>query len=137
MRISAYMSHPIRGEKGEAATRADMELNNEIAITVAQALRNALPCLDLYVPAENDEIITELYTTDKLGDGAILEADCTILEKRDIFISFEYRDVKSGGMRIEMEHAEKCEIPIFVFSRLSDIPSMAEAILKQFHESHS
>jgi len=129
MKIRAYLSHPIRGEKGKDTTLHDMELNNGIAMTVATALENALPCLELYVPARNDEIITDLYVRGGLKDGAILRADCNILEKRDILIEFKYQGVVSGGMQIEKNHAIEKGIPTFAFRKLSDIPALVDSIL--------
>lgn len=129
MNISAYFSHPIRGEKGADATREDTNLNNEIAIMVSQMVKDAFPALDLYVPAVHDEIIIELYEAKELAVGAILDGDKKILAKRDILIGFEYHAVLSKGMAIEYEEARRLGKRIFVFRTVQQIPELVASIL--------
>jgi len=136
MKISAYFSHPIRGEKGADATREDMYLNNEIAIMVSQMLQNALPALDLYVPAVHDEVIIEMYEAGDITEKVILDADKKILAKRDILIGFEYKNVVSRGMEIEYIKAMDLSKPIFKFQTVRDIPGLVEQILDWWYNTH-
>jgi len=128
--ITAYFSHNIRGAKGNNATREDMKLNCDIAIMVSQALQNALPALELYVPAVHDESITELFLARKLDDVSILNADKKILGRRDILIAFEYHGVRSGGMEIERAEAKKLGIPVFDFNFVDEVPDLVARIIE-------
>jgi len=134
IKISAYLSHPIRGKKGKDATLEDLQLNNKIAALVGQMVGNALPALDLYVPAVHDEYVIEAYTRGTHDEHEILEIDKIILAKRDIMIVFAYKGVVSNGMEIEMAHAKELGIPIFRFHCITGIPKLVEDILDWFYE---
>jgi hypothetical protein len=136
MKITAYFSHPIRGKKGSAATKSDMELNNEMASTVAKMLSDACPALELYVPADNDEFVLEGYLKGKLVEETILDIDCTILRKRDILIAFCHQGVTSSGMQREIREAMGCDIPVFTFEKPDEILFLIAQILDWYHGKH-
>jgi hypothetical protein len=134
--ISAYFSHPIRGKKGTTATVEDMALNNDMASMVARMLSQACPALDLYVPADNDEFVTESWLRGSTPEGEVLEIDKIILRRRDICIAFCYRGVTSNGMAIEIKDALARNIPVFTFSKVTDIPKLVEDILDWYYDKH-
>ncbi|KKN66037.1 hypothetical protein LCGC14_0475150 [marine sediment metagenome] len=133
IRISAYFSHPIRGPKGKDATIKDMQLNNDIAILVSGMVKQALPVLDLYVPAVHDEYIIEAYFNKTHTEHDILEIDKIILARRDIMIIFAYKGVVSNGMQIETAHAKELGIPIFRFQSITGINALVENILNWYY----
>jgi len=137
IKITAYLSHPIRGEKGADATPQDMVINNDLASLVGKMLRNACPALDLYVPADNDEYVSEAYARGSALEFEILEIDKVILGRRDILIAFSYRGIISRGMRIELDEAERMGIPVFRFSRITEIPQLAERIIEWYYNQRS
>lgn len=137
IKVSAYFSHPIRGEKGAAATVADMSLNNDLASAVARMVfEQSGGLIDLYVPADNDEFVTESYLRGSTPEGEILEIDKIILRRRDILIGFCYRGVTSNGMRIEIDDANENNIPVFLFEKVTDIPQLVERIIDWYYDKH-
>ena len=50
MIVTAYLSHAIRGKKGDEATERDMAINDAKAKTIGNWLCLAFPELELYVP---------------------------------------------------------------------------------------
>lgn len=111
----AYLSHSIRGRKGKAATNKDMEKNCQIAIEVAAEIREAIPGLDLYVPAEHDEFVALAYHKGYLTETQLLEIDCMILGKRDFLLIYAKDGYISRGMNVEYQFAISYNIPIFKF----------------------
>ena len=135
--IGAYFSHPIRGLKGAAATEEDLSLNNDLAAAVAGMLHDFCPALDLYVPAVHDEFVTESYLRQSTPEGEILKIDKIILERRPILIAFCYKGVISNGMRIEIDHANDKDIPVFMFEKITEIPELVERIIDWFYAKES
>lgn len=134
--ISGYFSHPIRGLKGAAATAEDMSLNNDVASLVGRMLLLACPALDLYIPAVHDEYVTETYLRKSTPEWEILEIDKIILARRDILISFCYKGVTSSGMKIEIAHAVSLDIPIFLFTEITEIPELVGRIVDWYYGKH-
>jgi len=96
--IRAYLSHLIRGAKGSAATREDMEANNRRAIEFAAQVRAEFPGLDLYVPAIHDEFVLEAYEMGVLTESQILAVDVRLVRKRDLLIVYAPDRYLSNGM---------------------------------------
>ncbi|HDZ15374.1 hypothetical protein LCGC14_1396850 [marine sediment metagenome] len=136
IKISAYFSHPIQGKKGKDATVKDMQLNNDIAAGVSHLVEQALPVLDLYVPAVHDEYVIEAYQRKSHTIDEILAIDKVILARRDIMIVFAYNGVISNGMIIEIEHAKKLGMPIFRFHSITGIAALVENILNWYYNKH-
>jgi len=109
--LRAYLSHPIRGPKGEDATPEDMAANNQAAIRFADTIRLFFPNLDLYVPAEHDEVLAILYQKGDITINQLLEADCEALAKRDFLLVYAPGGLVSSGMSKEIEFAETHNIP--------------------------
>ena len=133
MKITGYFSHPIRGLKGASATEADMELNNKIASMTAHMLTDFFPALELYVPADHDEYVLNAYLRKSQTEHEILAIDKIILAKRDILIVYQYQGVISNGMKIEIEKAHECNIPMFLFQTPTEIPELAGTILDWYY----
>jgi hypothetical protein len=111
---SAYLSHPIRGAKGDEATREDMEANNRQACEFAMKIRAAYPGLDLYCPGEHDELVQEGIEQDVLTAEQILEIDQYLVSKRNFLIVYAPDARLSGGMLLEIHTANRRGMPIVV-----------------------
>jgi len=140
---TAYFSHAIRGRKGLNATAEEMDNNCAIATAVCNWIRQHIPELELYVPAEHEEFIQIAYLKKWLSEKQILEIDCEILERRDLLIVLEIDGWHGGGISVEIEHAEKRGIPIYYLSftgkfkecsldALSSILDLRKAVKKRF-----
>jgi len=118
-RISAYMSHNIRGQKGANATLEEMTFNNNKAIIIAKELRRLYPFLDIYVPAENGEFDIECFFRGYLTAEQILTVDCEILRKRDFLLVYNWEGI-SEGMDIEIKYAKKLGKKVIEFKYLGE-----------------
>ncbi len=125
MRI--YVSHPIRGKNGDAATEEEKQANCEAAIKWADLLRMNLGLRAtqggglylgghwlthrdwIYVPAEHEEFIGRAYGKGYLTEEQILDIDCEILKECDLLVVL---GEPSTGMRVEIGHAKSLNIPI-------------------------
>jgi hypothetical protein len=128
--MRAYLSHPIRGAKGAAATHEDIEANNRRAIEFAARVRAEFPGLDLYVPAEHDELVQESLEQGILTTEQILQIDRYLLARRDILIVFSPDSYIGGGVRVEIEEAQRLRKPIaFTTGSMDPIHGVLESIL--------
>lgn len=110
--MRAYLSHPIRGIKGAAATEADMVANNKRAIEFANTIRRSLPDLDLYVPAEHDEFVIIAHGLDYLSEYDILQVDCHIIRRCHVVLVYDWDALLSKGMLTEIRFAKEHGIPV-------------------------
>ena len=118
-RIRIYMSHPIRGVKGPAATDADMQANNTAAMRAASVIRQVLQPLEdqyeceieVYCPADHDEFVLIAYRRGYLYEGAILEIDCIIVQRCQALIWYSGLG-PSKGAEIEEKCADMNGIPV-------------------------
>ena len=113
---TAYFSHAIRGKAGRDVTAEEMNSNCMIATAVCNWIRQHVPELELYVPAEHEEFIQIAHLKGWFSEKQILEIDCEILERRDMLIVLEIDGWRGGGIGIEIAHAEKQGIPIYYLS---------------------
>ena len=114
--IKLYLSHPIRGDNSQK-----MSENNKAAIVGANFLRTFfkaimlkenLPLIELYVPAEHEEFIWLAYQKQFLTLEQILAVDCEILRNTDALLYWSR--TKSNGMKVEKKFAQENKIPIFI-----------------------
>ena len=121
--IRFYLSHEIRGKRGDSATSEDIEKNNKKAIKAGQEIRAYLldwermegfPSVNLYVPAEHDEALAYLWRRGWVTIDHLLAADCAILDKCDLLIVLGVPI--SRGMAIEIEYAKNHNIPIYMIA---------------------
>jgi hypothetical protein len=114
--MRAYLSHPIRGIKGAAATEADMVANNKRAMEFADSIRRSLPDLDLYVPAEHDEFVIIANQLGYISEHEILQVDCNIVRRCDVVLVYDWDALLSKGMLTEIHSAREHGIPV-VYTR--------------------
>ena len=107
-KVTAYFSHSIRGKKAKDATREDMERNCNEAIRVATWIRDNIPELDLYVPAEHEDFVLIAYEDKYLTEAQILAVDCKILARKDFHIVHEVDGWLGGGIAVEINEAIRC-----------------------------
>jgi hypothetical protein len=119
--ITAYFSHTIRGRKGVAATPEDMDANCARAQKVADWLREKVPGLKLYVPAEHEDFVQIAYLEKMLTEEQILIIDCKILQRMDFHIVLEEDGWRGGGIGVEIDAAKEANMPIFTITEMDDI----------------
>ena len=127
--VSAYFSHSIRGKKGRDATKADMERNCATAQKVALWIRENVPEIDLYVPAEHEDFVYIAYTDNYLTEDEILAIDCKILAGLDFHIVHEVNGWLGGGIGVEIAAARRCGKIIFSVSSLDAITLAALRVI--------
>ncbi len=123
-KVTAYFSHAIRGRKGRAATEEDMKKNCDKAMEAVVWLRDNIPVLDLYVPAEHEDFVLICYEDKYLTEEQILEVDCKILQKRDLLIVNVVDDWLGGGIAVEIADAKRTGKLIFYLTT-NDIANLA------------
>lgn len=111
-----YVSHSIRGAKGNAATPADMKANCDRILLLAECIQKALPSVKLYVPAEHEDFVGIAFHDNYITEHDILEIDCKIIDKCDgVIVYCPPDDPMCGGRTIEWEHALATSKPVVVF----------------------
>ncbi len=120
-KIKVYISHPIRGILRDKATEDTMKANNQRAISWGKTLSiNFGSNLDLYVPGDHDEFVLIAYLNGYLTEKQILDVDCMIVRRCKAVIVANWEGTYSGGMKIEVDYANECNIPVFVLDSLDD-----------------
>ena len=111
-----YLSHSIQGKYGRDATPSQMKANCDRVLLVAAKIREALPSIELYVPAEHEDFVATAYRDKYLTIGQILEIDCKIIDTLDGVIVFTpLDDPIQGGRLVEYDHAIATNKPVVVF----------------------
>lgn len=123
-KVTAYFSHAIRGKKGRAATEEDMKKNCDKAMEAVIWLRDNIPELNLYVPAEHEDFVLICYEDEYLTEAQILEVDCKILQQRDILIVNVVDDWLGGGIAVEIADAKRTGMLIFYLTT-NDVVNLA------------
>ncbi|KKM20484.1 hypothetical protein LCGC14_1644990 [marine sediment metagenome] len=126
----AYMSHSIRGRLGTDATPESMAANNRLAHEAAVLMRCVLPEVHLYVPGENDLLISILYQDGRLKEEDILWGDCEIIRDCDILFAWSPDDFISTGMQIEITFAREHNIPVYIIHDVEALQTWKPEILK-------
>lgn len=136
--IKVYLSHPIRGKMGNAATEEYIKSNNEKAVVMGNAIRlifirfvDDFPEIDLHVPAKHEVFVHRAYKMGYLTEDQILDVDCDIIDGVDLLLVFNHENHISRGMKIEMDYAEKHNIPIIEFSGIT--LGLIDKIVKMFN----
>ena len=109
--MKVYLSHPIRGLKGSAATEEDFIANNAKAHAFARKVRDLFPEIDLYVPGEHDEFVSLAYRAGMLTVEQILDVDKMIIDSCQGVIYYNFEGTMSGGMVVEFDHNIDIGIP--------------------------
>jgi len=123
-----YLSHPIRGEKGDKTTAEDIQRNNEAAITVANYIRKHIATdINIHVPAEMEGFVDLAYRMEILDVNDILAVDCKIIESCDAVLIYAPFGNVVSGCKVELDHALRCHKPVFIFE---DAKTAVEMIAK-------
>ena len=125
-KTKVYLSHPIRGFMGRAATLDVMTRNNDKAIAWGRELWAYFGSqLEVYIPAEHDEFVLIAHEKNYLDIHQILDVDCDIVAKREAVIVADWESHISGGMQREINHANSLDIPVWFFNKI-DIDSLEQ-----------
>jgi hypothetical protein len=99
-----------------------MEENNQIAMCTGTDISLTFGVrqinIDLYVPAEHDEMITHLYRDGRLSEEDILWADCQIIKDCHCMFIYNWSGI-SNGMQVEIDFCKKHNIPMFEFTEFN------------------
>ena len=133
----AYFSHSIRGKLGVNATPESMKINNGKAHKAAVLARCVLPEISFYVPGENDLLISILYQDGRLTEEDILWGDCQIIKDCKILIAFSPDGFISTGMGIEIDFANRHNIPVFIIAGAGELRERKLGILDYLQEGNS
>lgn len=127
-----YLSHSIRGKYGKDATNTQMWENCDKAILIANMIRNALPSIEVYVPAEYEDFVLTAYQKHYITEEQILDVDCSIIDGCDsVIIYVPEGDELQGGRNIECEYAMRHNKRVFIFNNVETvINQLAEYILR-------
>jgi len=115
--MKVYLSHSIRGKKGNDATHAQQKVCCDIAIALGKRISDQIPSLELYVPGSNEEFVSIAYQKSYMTVDQILDVDCTIIDGCEAVIVYVPTDDElQGGRWIEYDHTVKTNKPILVFN---------------------
>ena len=115
IKIKFYLSHPIRGSKGKDATPDDMQKNNETAKVIAKYLHENITIpVDIYVPAEMDDFLIPRGISPVYVVNELLALDKKIINLCDAIMIYAPEDIISSGCKVELDHAIKNNIPVFI-----------------------
>ena len=116
--MKVYLSHSIRGLKGNAATNAEMRECCKAAVQVGKLISDefAPGVLELYIPGEHEDALKIALDKDYLTVEQILEIDCQIIDSCDAVIVYvPVGDELQGGRMIEYQHAVRTAKPVITF----------------------
>ena len=121
-KIRAYVSHAIRGVMGKDCPRKQRDLNKEKAVNWGRELWAYFGSqLEFYIPGANDEWAEISMEKCYLTIDQILDIDCEIISQRDIVLVLNWEGELSGGMKIEVDHANEQGIPVFTLDGLDAV----------------
>ena len=120
--LRGYMSHSIRGKKGDACPPEEVEANCAKAAQDGAALmalfqRWGLP-VHLYVPGVHDDFVQKAYKAGYMTEKQILDTDCEIIADCDFLLQYDWQDYISGGMKYEADYCDAQRKPILIIKRL-------------------
>lgn len=111
MKLTAYVSHSIRGECGAKATDEQMQANCRAAAEFAAKVRARFPNIEFYVPGECDEFVQKAYRMGVLTERQILDVDFELIRDRDFMLLFAPDGFLSSGMLEEWLFAQRADKP--------------------------
>lgn len=129
--LRIYLSHSIRGIKGNDATLEDMAENCRKAHEFAEQLRTAIADFEIYCPADHDEALSIAYHKGLLTIDELLGVDCAILQRRDAVLVCCLDNYVSGGMWVEIRYAQLHNIPVHIVSSLNHAVELVTRMLKE------
>lgn len=127
-----YLSHSIRGKYGKDATFAQMKANCDKAILIANLIRNALPSIEIYCPAEHEDFVSIAYHKHYLTEEQLLKVDCEIIAGCEgVIIYVPEGDELQGGRKVEHNYALLHNKPAWEFNCIETIINrLAEYVLR-------
>jgi len=128
--MKVYLSHPIRGSKGNNATNIEMQKNCDAALALGNVLKAKFPNLDFYVPASSEPFVRLAYEHNYLTIQDILKIDCMIIDTCDMVIVYTPEGGElCGGCDMEYDHAIENDIPVCIFRTIAEIESWLTCML--------
>jgi len=117
-----YLSHSIRGSKGEAATPLDMTRNCNEAIALGETLRKEFSSLEFYIPAYTEPFVQRAFQKGYLTINQILEIDCDIAAMCNaVIVHVPPGDTLQGGRLVEYNYVTALQIPTCIFHEKSEV----------------
>lgn len=115
--MRVYLSHSIRGKKGNDATHAEQKACCEIATALGEHISMQIPSLEVHIPGAYEEFVSIAYQKSYMTVDQILDVDCTIIDGCEAVIVFvPTNDELQGGRKIEYDHSIKTSTPVMVFN---------------------
>lgn len=123
--LRGYLSHSIRGRKGNQCTQEEITYNCSKAAADGTSLmgflqRAGLP-VTLYIPGAQDTFIQKAYRAGRITEEGILQTDCDIIADCDFLLIYDWDNYMSGGMQYEANFAGTSEIPTYVIHELTQL----------------
>lgn len=121
--VKTYLSHYIRGPKGNEATDEDMDRNRAAASLVGKQLSILVPELELYVPADHDVFVAHGWRAGILTEKIVLDVDCYIIEQGELVLFHDPAGVmkQSRGMMRELRHTQEIGLPYLIFQNVNSM----------------
>lgn len=120
-KIRAYCSHSIRGYMGEKCPPEQRKFNKAKAIEWGKRLWEYFGSnLELYIPGANDDWAVIGMKKGHLTIDQVLDIDCGIVELCDVVLVMNWDDHISGGMKREIDTANRLGIPIRIFTDVQE-----------------
>jgi len=115
--MKVYLSHSIRGSKGNAATQTEQKACCDAAIALGERISAEIPSLELYIPGANEEFVAIAYRKSYMTIDEILDVDCTIIDNCEAVIVYVPTDDQlQGGRLVEFKHAVDTDKPVICFN---------------------
>lgn len=105
-----------------------MKANCDAAIVFGNWCRAKFPDVEFYVPGEMDEFLMKWGVAPLDMVPELLALDCGMIRHSDGLIIFEPDDYISGGMCIELQHANQHDIPT---CSVDSVNSASDQLLEQ------
>jgi hypothetical protein len=101
--LKGYVSHVIRGRKGNQATAEELAANCEKATTdmtqLGAMLRNANLPVVLHIPGANDLFVQIAHKAGRITEEELLATDCDIIHTCDFLLVYDWAGFYSAGMK--------------------------------------
>ena len=107
-----------------------MAVNNARAALFGEVLRGHFKGLGIYVPGDGDEFVMLAHRNGYLNEDQILFVDCQIVDTCDAMLAFIHDQHVSGGMLVEILHAQKTGKPVFLAKNLTQAKQVLERFLE-------
>ena len=131
-KITAYLSHPIRGHDDGRPEEQRIKENCADAIKMGNKLMEKFPNLDLYIPAAHDRALQVALKQDALSIDDVLRIDCEILKQQGLLFLYIPDGHISQGMRVEKNFAVQHQISVLSFDGTNESIKNIEVFLRDY-----